>query len=68
MKIILEGNLKKLVVDDEEHNVLLDRNDLEKPEEERYYFKFAYLPPTTTIEQCEEKYIELVLEEESEVE
>ena len=57
MQIILENGIKKLIPTDENKS-LLDKADLEKPVEERYYFKFAYLPSTVTLEQCEEKYIE----------
>ena len=57
MKIILENNIKKLV--SEEGFNLLAKEDLEKPEDERYYFKFAYLPSSTTLEDCEASYIEI---------
>lgn len=57
MKIVLENNIQKLIPSIEE-NWLLDKEELEKPEEFRYYFKEAYLPPTMTLEDCEEKYIE----------
>lgn len=57
MKIILENNIKVLLPT--EKKFLLDREDLEKPEEERYYFEKAYLPPSTTLEMCEERYIEI---------
>lgn len=56
MKIVLENSIKKLIPTEKQY--LLAKEDLEKPEEEKYYFEFAYLPPTTTIEECEEKYIE----------
>ena len=62
MKIILENGIQKLIPSIEE-NWLLNKNDLEKPEEERYYFKFALLPPTVTIEECEEIYIEIEKED-----
>lgn len=57
MQIALENNIKKLIPTDAE-KWLLDKEDLEKAEEERYYFKYAYLPPFMTLEDCEEKYIE----------
>lgn len=56
MKIILENNIKKLIPTEKQY--LLSKEDLDKPEEERYYFEFAYLPPSATIEECEEKYVE----------
>lgn len=56
MQIILENNIKKLVPTEKQY--LLAKEDLEKPEEEKYYFEFAYLPPTATIAECEEKYVE----------
>lgn len=65
MQIVLENNIKKLIPTDEE-KWLLAKIDLEKPEEEKYYFKFAYIPPTMTIEKCEEMYIEIEREEEDE--
>lgn len=58
MQIIIENEIKKLIPTDAD-KWLLNREDLEKPVEDKYYFKFAYLPPTATIEECEEKYIEL---------
>ena len=58
MRIILENNIQKLIPTIEE-NWLLDKADLEKEEEKRYYFKFAYIPSTMTIADCEEKYIEI---------
>jgi len=61
MKIILENGIQKLIPSIEE-NWLLNKEDLEKEIEERYYFKFAYLPPNVTIEECEEKYIETEME------
>lgn len=61
MKIILENGIQKLIPSIEE-NWLLSKEDLEKEIEERYYFKFAYLPPSVTIEECEEKYIETEME------
>lgn len=57
MEIILENNIKKLIPTEKEY--LISKEDLEKPEEEWYYFKFAYLPPTATIEECEELYMEV---------
>ncbi len=57
MKIILENNIKKLISED--GFSLLDKEDLEKPKEERYYFKFAYLPQSRTLEDCEASYIEI---------
>lgn len=62
MQIVLENNIKKLIPTDED-KWLLDKADLEKALEERYYFKFAYLPPQTTLEECEGKYIETNKEE-----
>lgn len=62
MEIILENNIKKLIPTEKEY--LLSKEDLEKPIEERYYFKFAYLPPTAAIEECEELYVEVDTEEE----
>ena len=57
MKIILENGIQKLIPSVED-NWLLNKEDLEKQEDMRYYFKFAYLPLNITIEECEEKYIE----------
>lgn len=56
MKIILENDIKKLIPTEKQY--LLAKEDLEKPEEEKYYFEFAYLPATVTIEECEAKYVE----------
>lgn len=56
MKIVLENDIKKLIPTEKQY--LLNREDLDKIEE-RYYFEFAYLPPTATIEECEEKYVEV---------
>lgn len=64
MKIILENGIQKLIPSIEE-NWLLNKEDLEKPIENRYYFKFAYLPATVTIEECEEKYVEVEKEEDN---
>lgn len=61
MKIILENGIQKLIPSIEE-NWLLDKKDLEKEIQERYYFKFAYLPAIITIEECEGKYIETEME------
>ena len=58
MRIILENGIQKLIPS-VESNWLLDKKDLDKPEDERYYFKFAYLPPTVTIEECEDNYVEV---------
>lgn len=57
MKIILENDIKKLIPTEKQY--LLAKEDLEKLEEEKYYFEFAYLPPTVTIKECKEKYTEV---------
>lgn len=57
MEIVLEDNIKKLIPTEKEY--LLDKGDIEKSEDEKYYFTFAYLPPTATIEECEKLYIEV---------
>lgn len=57
MHIEIENNIKKLVAED--GFSLLDKEDLEKPEDERYYFKFAYLPQSRTLEDCESLYVEV---------
>ena len=57
MEIVLENNIKKLIPTEKEY--LISKEDLEKPEEERYYFTFAYLPPTATIEECDNTYLEM---------
>ena len=62
MEIILENNIKKLIPTEKEY--LISKEDLEKPIEERYYFTFAYLPPTATIEECESLYEEVDAPEE----
>lgn len=49
MEIIIENEIKKLIPTNEE-NYLISKEDIDKPEEERYYFKFAYLPPTMDID------------------
>ncbi|MBO7696266.1 MAG: hypothetical protein J6T10_26820 [Methanobrevibacter sp.] len=63
MEIVLENGVQKLIPSIEE-NWLLNRDDLDKAEEDKYYFKFAYLPPTVTIVECEDKYIEVEKEDE----
>lgn len=58
MKIVIENNIKTLVPSDE-NKWLIAKTDLELPEEERYYFKVAYLPNFVTLEECEQTYTEL---------
>ena len=53
----LENNIKKLIPTEKEF--LIAKEDLEKPEEERYYFTFAYLPQSATLEECESLYEEI---------
>ena len=61
MEIVLENNIKKLIPTKKEY--LISKEDLDKPVDERYYFPFAYLPPTATIEECEGLYIEAYKEQ-----
>lgn len=64
MEIVLENDIKKLIPTEKEY--LISKEDLAKPEEERYYFKFAYLPPSATLEECEDLYEEVDIEEATE--
>lgn len=57
MHIEIENNIKVLVPDT--GMCLVDREDFEKPEDERYYFNVAYLPPSATLEELELKYAEV---------
>ena len=63
MEIILENNIKKLIPTEKEY--LLAKEDIGKEKEERYYFKFAYIPNTVTIEDCEEIYMEVEMDDET---
>lgn len=56
MKIIIENDIQKLIPT--EKQFLMSKEDLDKPVEERYLFKFAYLPKTTTLEECKQIYTE----------
>lgn len=58
MKILIENGLQKLVPS-EENKKLIAKADLEKPEEERYYFEFAYIPFNMTLAGCEALYVEI---------
>lgn len=60
MKIIVENGLQKLIPSDE-NKKLISKEDLAKPEEERYYFEFAYIPVNVTLAKCEELYEEVQL-------
>ena len=62
MKIEIKSGLKKLSPTSTE-KYLVKKEELEKPLEERYYFKEAYLPPDRTIEDCEKIYEETELPE-----
>lgn len=57
MRIIKENNVNKLIAD--EGYLLINKADLEKPEEDRYYFKFAYIPDGITLEDCQNIYKEI---------
>lgn len=67
MKIINENNLKVLIADENKHlrdkedvyaPKLIDENGNEVEEHFPYYFIKAYIPPTMTIEEAMEQYIE----------
>lgn len=61
MKIIeINNNLKKLVSD--EGKSLYENREYEE-NETPYYFKEGYLPLTTTLEECKERYNEINDEE-----
>ena len=65
MEIILENEIKKLIPTNEE-NYLISKEDIDKPEEERYYFKFAYLPPATDMDTVKSLYKEVSIPKEIE--
>lgn len=58
MRITTENGIQKLVPS-RSANTLIALADLEKPEKERYYFDFAYLPSDVTMEECKTLYKEL---------
>lgn len=62
MRIEIENGIKKLVPTNNDL-WLIKKDDLEKPVEERYYFKFAFLPESVTLDDCINIYVETEKEE-----
>lgn len=48
-----------VLIPSKEENVLIAKIDLEKREEEKYYFKYTTIPQSVTLDECKELYVEI---------